>query len=203
MMLPKQFTHKSHLTYAHNLCKELVQPGDLVVDATCGNGYDSLLLAQLAITEHSGKLHCIDIQEKAIENTSMRLKESLTKSQFSRVQLHLASHVTFPSEIEENSVQLFVYNLGYLPGSSKHLTTKVDSTIKSLSEAQKLLKCGGAICITCYPGHPEGKEEELALRKYCTHLSKDHWIISQIEWINRPHSPNLLIIQKWSHPCTN
>jgi hypothetical protein len=41
---------------------QVVKPGDVVVDATCGNGADSLALAHLALTDQSGKLYCIDIQ---------------------------------------------------------------------------------------------------------------------------------------------
>ena len=35
------------LSYSHQLLKEVLQPGDLAVDATMGNGHDTLFLAQL------------------------------------------------------------------------------------------------------------------------------------------------------------
>ena len=56
--------------------------------------------------------------------------------------------------------KLIVYNLGYLPGSDKLLTTKTSSTLLSVEKALSLIAPNGAISITCYPGHEEGKKEE-------------------------------------------
>lgn len=35
------------LPFAHDTLRKVVRPGDYVIDATCGNGHDTLLLAEL------------------------------------------------------------------------------------------------------------------------------------------------------------
>lgn len=55
--------------------KSVVRSGDIIVDATCGNGHDSQKLASLLFAgtpgdgEIGGRLICIDVQEAAIRNT--------------------------------------------------------------------------------------------------------------------------------------
>lgn len=53
----------SALRFSHQLVKEILQPGDYAVDATMGNGNDTLFLAQLVET---GKVYAFDIQEAAV-----------------------------------------------------------------------------------------------------------------------------------------
>ena len=81
-----------------------------------------------------------------------------------KIKLIHSSHTTFPEEIKSGTVRLIVYNLGYLPGSDKALTTKVETTLESINHAQRLIMEGGVISVTCYPGHPEGKKEEEELQ---------------------------------------
>ena len=40
---------QSHLSLAHNLWRGAVLPGDVVVDATAGRGYDTALLVELVL----------------------------------------------------------------------------------------------------------------------------------------------------------
>ncbi len=52
---------------SHILLRERVKPGDRVVDATCGNGHDTLFLAGLV--EAEGAVFAFDVQELALEKT--------------------------------------------------------------------------------------------------------------------------------------
>jgi hypothetical protein len=45
---------------AHHFWKKLLQEKDIVIDATCGNGKDSLVLAKL-LHPLNGSLLCIDL----------------------------------------------------------------------------------------------------------------------------------------------
>lgn len=58
---------------SHEIIKQTVKVGDIVVDATCGNGNDTLLLAKLVGNE--GKVFAFDIQNAAIENTNLLLQK--------------------------------------------------------------------------------------------------------------------------------
>lgn len=184
-----QFAHySSHLECAHSFWQALLKPDDTVIDATCGNGHDTLVLAKLV---PQGKVIAFDIQQQAIEETKKRLQEA---DLLKRVDLRLASHATFSEDLLPQSIALIVYNLGYLPGGNKALTTTSKTTLNSIKKALSLLKPGGAISCTLYPGHSEGEIEKGSLLEFLQTLSAKDWAICHLQWRNRQKSPELLII---------
>ncbi|KAM3567143.1 hypothetical protein VYU27_010706, partial [Nannochloropsis oceanica] len=57
----------SHLALAHSIWGQVLRPGGIAVDATCGNGHDALAIAKFLFPTGVsrglyGRLHCIDIQ---------------------------------------------------------------------------------------------------------------------------------------------
>ncbi len=187
---------QSHIDLAHSYWSKLVQQGDVVIDATCGNGHDTLFLCKLAITEEKGKVYAIDNQSIAIQSTQTVLQKELNQQRYDRVVFLHQDHSHFPFSIVPESIKLIVYNLGYLPGENKKWTTLTETTMKSILEAQKLIQPGGGISITCYPGHLEGEKELEAIVKYSANLSPKEWSCSQHLWLNRHRSPTLLFFQK-------
>lgn len=186
----------SHLDLAHHYWEKLLKPGDTVIDATCGNGKDTLKLAQILLPlGPGGKILGMDIQQEAIARTRQLLHTHLSLNEISQISLYEQSHAEFPP-LPPASIRLIVYNLGYLPGSDKKIKTLKFSTLTSLSHALELTAPGGAISITCYPGHPEGEEEQEALVKMTSHLSPHCWNVCHHQRLNSPLSPSLLILQK-------
>lgn len=177
------------VTLAHAYWKELVLPNDLVIDATCGNGHDTLFLAELI---PNGKLYSIDIQAEAIQST----RSKLSSEQQSKVMLIHGGHETFPSEVAPQSVKLIVYNLGYLPGGDKSKTTMTESTLESLKNALDLIMPDGALSITCYPGHAEGKREYNEVLAFASSLSAKEWCVCVHTWVNRKNGPVLIWMSK-------
>ena len=176
-----------------NFCwTELVTPNDIVIDATCGNGHDTLILARLNPRE----LHTLDIQQKALDSARKKLKEELTPEQLNHIHFHLGCHSEFPKGIEPGTVKLIVYNLGYLPGGDKSVTTMTKTTLRSIRAAMELLQEGGLMSITCYPGHAEGKKEEEQLLQFAAELPKETWSCSHHSTLNRHQAPSLLLIRK-------
>ena len=159
---------KPHLAQAFSYWKALLKPQDSVIDATCGNGKDALRLAELV---PQGHVYAIDIQETALN----KAKELIP---YSNISYHLQSHADLP----EAEVKLIVYNLGYLPGGNKNLTTMTSSTLESLKKAAQLIPIGGALSITCYPGHEEGAREEQAVKDWVKSLDLQKWSITFHEW---------------------
>ncbi|MDX8430554.1 MAG: class I SAM-dependent methyltransferase [Candidatus Algichlamydia australiensis] len=176
---------RSHIDLAHDFWKKVLQPGDIAIDATCGNGNDSLFLAQLIAP--TGQLHCIDLQKEAIENTRSKLKFFLSNTHF-----YHGSHIVLPPV----SPKIIVYNLGYLPGSDKSVTTMTASTLASIENALQIIRPGGLISITCYPGHSEGAVEEKSISNFVSSISKNKYTSTSIEWKNRLKSPSLIFIQR-------
>lgn len=178
----------SHLSCAHALWSHFVSPFDLVVDATLGNGHDALFLAKLL--QGKGTLIGYDIQKKSIDTTLalFLVHRELTKEL--KTTFYLRSH----EELEALEPSLIVYNLGYLPGSSKELTTSLESTKKSFEKAMLLIKAGGAISVTCYPGHTEGKKELEFFSYFFTHPPLK-WKSFSFHSPN-PNAPVLFLFQK-------
>jgi putative rRNA methylase len=187
---------QSHLDLAQDYWSQLVQIGDTVIDATCGNGFDTFKLCQLALSNDKGKVIAIDRQSQAIASTRHYLDAHLPIELMERVGFYHQCHSTFPHYLQQAEVKLIVYNLGYLPGGDKSETTETLTTLLSLTEGQKLVKPGGAICITCYPGHPEGANEQEALLAYAAQLPPKEWSCCRHSWLNRHLAPTLLLIQK-------
>lgn len=179
---------------AHNLWKNLLQDGDGVIDATCGNGKDSLVLSKLLQEKKETHLVCMDIQQEALNNTKLLLEKTFpTFLPFT--EFHLGSHEKLHTP-KTGKIKLIVYNLGYLPGGNKSLTTRVSSTLASIKDGLGILSSGGLISITCYPGHEEGAREESALIDFLSSLDPKDWSASYFQFQNRKTSPSLLLIQK-------
>lgn len=186
----------THLDLAHKQWRSIISPGDIVIDATCGNGHDSSILASLALTDSSGSLIAIDLQEEALLRARAKLAGELSPQQLKRVEFHLGCHSSFPEHIHTETVKLIAYNLGYLPGGDKSLTTTANTSIQSILHGMELVEKGGLISIACYPGHGAGKIEEEEILKFSNRLDPRTWSSSHIRWMNRRCSPTLLLLQK-------
>jgi tRNA G37 N-methylase Trm5 len=187
---------QSHLDLAHHYWKKIVKPGDIVIDATCGNGYDTLFLAQLLLEDEKGLLIAIDKQPEAIEAVKARLAAQISGRRLPCIRYETRCHSRFPDDLDKESVALAVYNLGYLPGGDKTMTTMCPTTHQSLEAALPLIQHGGAVSITCYPGHSEGKREEEMIIEFSSNLDPRIWSCCLHKWCNRRLSPSLLICQK-------
>jgi SAM-dependent methyltransferase len=180
---------------AHSFWRDILEENDLVIDATCGNGKDSLFLAQI-LTPLKGTLFCIDIQERAVENTRKLLENELPT--LSNIHFFKQSHESLPMIPPNLKLKLIVFNLGYLPSGDKSITTEVSSTLLSVSNALEVLAPGGLISITCYPGHAEGKKEQESLLTFLKDLDPLTWCFTTFFWSNRNASPSLFLVQKKS-----
>ncbi len=187
---------QSHLDLAHVYWSTLLKPGDSAIDATCGNGHDTLRVAECILENSDGRIWAIDLQEEALAATRKLLESRFSKEQLKSVSYLKGNHQAYPETIEPGTIALIVYNLGYLPGGDKGVTTLSSTTVESLKKALILLKHGGVISITCYPGHPEGKREEGEIMAWCRKLDPKQWSCCQHKWLNRREAPSLLLIQK-------
>ena len=154
-----------------------------VVDATCGNGHDSLFLSGF----ENVSLHCIDIQESAINSTKLRLSKQTNPN----TEFHHRSHDDL--SFIPGPIDLIVYNLGYLPGSNKKIITTKESTASSIKSAIKKLAPGGMISIMIYTGHSGGIDEKAAINDLLRDLKRN---LTTSKYVNhlKPTCPELIIL---------
>lgn len=176
---------------SHIWLRTFISAGDTVVDATCGNGLDTVLLADLVGA--SGRVWAFDIQQEAILKTYSLLEQAGLAE---RVELVNCGHQHL-AECINVSVTAVVFNLGYLPGGDRKITTETDTTITALEQAVKMLKPGGIAAITVYPGHDAGLEEASAVKNWVKSLPPKTfhpWLMGQM---NVPvTAPYFILIQK-------
>ncbi|AZP05539.1 tRNA (mnm(5)s(2)U34)-methyltransferase [Jeotgalibaca ciconiae] len=180
---------KNAVSFSHDLLKQTIVPGDLVIDATVGNGNDTILLAQL--TGSRGTVIGFDIQASAIEKTRQKL---LLTGLGERVTLHQVGHENAESYLPKNKeIGAIIYNLGYLPGGDKSITTLKDSTIKSIVSLLPHLRIGSLLIIVIYSGHPAGTEEKDALLQFSEQLDQKEFSVLRYQFINQKNEPPFII----------
>ena len=167
---------------AQHIIKKYLNNFDAAVDATLGNGYDTDFLCN-----NFKKVFSFDIQNGPIENYKVKNRDNVT--------LVNSSHENLKAFIN-CKIDCIMYNLGFLPGGDKSITTEATSTILSIKEALTLLSPGGIISIAIYTGHEEGKIEEVAILEFVKNLPKREYGVMIHLFINRTNSPMLVIIEK-------
>ena len=177
--------------------KESLQQGDIVVDATLGNGFDALFLAQ-RIGE-AGQLYGFDVQPQAITQSEILLAdETCFKSFFLKGHEFMAS--VLPPEAK-GQIKGIMFNLGWLPNSDKSIITKPDTTISAIKQGIDWLAEGGKLSLMVYPGHQGGDTEaKLVIDwvKSCCLKSKGALKCEIVDVPNHPTAPVLLKISKYA-----
>lgn len=180
--------NKSILNRVRLICNSFIKKGDITVDATCGNGNDTLMLSKL-----SKKVFSFDIQKQAINKTEKLLK----KNNVNNVTLINDTHEKIDTYLKDykGKISLVMYNLGYLPSGDKKITTNHKSTLNSVKKSFKILNKKGIILITCYP-HEEGKKES---REILSYLNKNKILYKTYRNTNNVNAPFLIEIKNSSH----
>lgn len=164
-----------------------VREGDTVVDATAGNGGDTLFLAQLA--GPSGKVYSFDIQQAALDRTLQRLEDAGAAD---RVSLVCDGHQNMTRYIKGN-VKAVMFNLGYLPGGDHSVGTRAEVTVEALEKAMELLEVNGIITVVVYYGGDSGFGEKDRIMEYITHIDYKKYAVMKSEFVNQVNCPPILV----------
>jgi predicted methyltransferase len=180
---------------AHQILSGVIQPGDVVIDATVGNGYDTVFLAN-AVGD-SGTVLGFDVQEQALQNTRRILQQNGLQN---RVCLWLQSHANaadFIPQAMRQGIKAVMFNLGYLPGSDKSVTTLWPATLMALNGVLPQLANGGIISVMAYRGHEGGAEEAQAVLNWGAGLDSRLYTVELLKTsASSEKSPLLAIITK-------
>ena len=164
--------------------------GDTAVDFTMGNGHDTEFLSK-TVGEH-GKVYAFDVQEAALASTAANLEKAGCPKNYTLI---LDSHHRVRDYVKE-PIRAGMFNLGYLPGSDKSVTTMRETTMPAIEAAIELLDHGGVLLVAVYPGHAEGEAEGEMLSAYFATLDRRAICCTQIRILNSPTSPFFTVIEK-------
>ena len=168
---------------SHHIINNFLENKNVAIDGTLGNGYDTDFLS-----DHFNKVYSFDVQSLACDNYINKNKEN--------VKVINDSHHKFEEYISE-SVDCIMYNLGFLPGGDKNITTMHETSMQSIKEGLELLNSGGIMTICIYRGHNEGKKEESCILNYVANLPKNKFGVMEHSFINRSEvAPMLIVIEK-------
>lgn len=173
----------SSVLWAQLMLKDRLRNGDIAVDATMGNGHDTLFLTQCVGPE--GRVFAFDVQAAAVEETRKRVPAEMTT-------LVHAGHETMRAHVPETlhgQVSAVMFNLGYLPGADKAVITKTETTMIAVQEALELLRAGGLLTIAVYPGHEGGAEEGRHISEWAAGLEPRRYEVQHLRPVNRSAAP--------------
>ena len=181
---------KRILPYSKFLLQEVVSSGDVVVDATAGNGHDTLFLSELV--GESGAVYSFDIQEEALHSTQQKLNERNIEN----VTLIHDGHQHVKNYLNQE-ISAAIFNLGYLPGANHEITTEGETTLTAIHELLTLLKSNGLIVLVVYHGHEQGKLEKNFLLTELQKLSQKEVNVLQYQYLNQVgDAPFIIAIEK-------
>ncbi|MBK8093452.1 MAG: rRNA methyltransferase [Verrucomicrobiaceae bacterium] len=173
----------SSVRWAQLILRDRLGAGDVVVDATMGNGHDTLFLSECVAPD--GRVFAFDVQAAALTETAKRVP-------MERCTLIHAGHETMreklPAELH-GQIAAIMFNLGYLPGSDKTCITRTETTLAALSQAAELLRPGGIITLAVYPGHEGGAEESREISKWAAQLDPRRFEVQHLRPVNRSAAP--------------
>jgi predicted methyltransferase len=175
------------LAISHELIRKVVQQGDTVVDATMGNGNDTLLLARLV--GDKGKVYSFDIQDCALANTRKRLNEAGTDC---NVELIMDGHQNIDQYVSKG-IRAVMFNLGYLPKGDHSIGTRADTTIEALEKSMELLMLGGIVIMVIYYGGDSGFEEKEAVLEYLKTIDCRRYSVLVSDFVNQINCPPIAV----------
>lgn len=187
----ERYTLRNARYLAADYISRTVREGDTVIDATMGNGGDTLFLSGLV--GESGHVYAFDVQQDALDRTREKLEEA---GMMDRVTLLLAGHETMAEHVHEKPMAV-MFNLGWLPGAQHVVTTQTETTIRAVQAAIDMIAPGGVVSVCIYPGHEEGQRELTALLAFASSLSVRQFNVLHHHFLCAPaHTPQLILIQK-------
>lgn len=175
------------LMQSHQYIERFVEDGDVVIDATAGNGNDTVFLAKLV--GQTGRVFSFDVQKIALDRTREKLSSF---GLIDRVEIINDGHENLDKYVK-NNVKAVMFNLGYLPSGDHKIGTKAETTISAIEKSLNNLVKGGIISIVVYHGGDSGFEEKNQVLEYLEQLDQKKYSVMKTEFINQPNCPPILV----------
>ncbi len=166
-----------------------LRKGDTAVDFTMGNGHDTEFLSKTV--GPTGKVYAFDVQAAAVESTRNNLAAAGCPENYTLIH---DSHHRVADYVKE-PFRAGMFNLGWLPGGDKSITTLRETTLPAIEAAISLMDRDAVINVAVYPGHEEGDAEGKLIEDYLSSLSRFRVCCTKIKILNSPTSPYFFVIE--------
>ena len=181
---------QSPLRFSHEIIKQALVSGDTVIDATVGNGNDTVVLAKAVGS--MGKVYGFDIQEEAIDKTKEKL---LLTGLLPQTELILEGHENIENHVPEDAnLGAVMFNLGYLPSGDKSIITQPATTLSAIQQSLLRLRKGGILSLMIYYGHEGGIKEKDAVDDLVVNLEQEKFQVLQYQFVNQKNNPPYLYL---------
>lgn len=175
------------LTQSHLYIERFVEEGDWVIDATAGNGNDTVMLAKLV--GQTGHVFSFDVQQVALDRTGEKLVGLGLQD---RVELLCDGHENLDRYVKDK-VKAVMFNLGYLPRGDHNIGTRAETTITAIEKSLELMVVGGIISIVVYHGGDSGFDEKIKVLEYLEKLDPKKYLVMKTDFINQINCPPILL----------
>lgn len=176
----------STVEITHEVLKKYVTEGDFCIDATVGNGHDTVFLASLC--GKTGKVLGFDIQPQAIENTRTALEQA---GYLQNAQLVNESHTKIENYAKPQTAAAAVFNFGWLPGGDHNIFTKSETSLEAIKQALCAVKPGGIVCLAIYYGKQCGYSERDDILNFLQGLNSAEYTVLVTQFYNRINDPSI------------
>lgn len=177
----------SQITFwCHEVIRSQAPEEGVYIDATMGNGSDTLFLCELA--GKRGRVLAFDIQDAALQKTAEVLKKHGCAE---RAELICDGHEHMDLYVEEESADVICFNFGYLPGGDHAVATKAATSVAAVGKGLRILKRGGMMSLCIYSGGDTGFEEKDRLLAFVKGLPPREYTVILNQYYNRENNPPL------------
>jgi SAM-dependent methyltransferase len=159
---------------AHEWLASQSLEGGLAIDATAGNGHDTLFLANRV--GPWGRVLAFDRQPAALGQAVRRLDRAGIGNRVCWIVDDHAQLLNWVPAHWHQRLAVAIFNLGWLPGSDHRLITTPATTVAALAACCRLLRPRGRISLIAYPRHEGGAAESQAVATWLHSLPASHFL---------------------------
>lgn len=163
----------------HRFLEGTIPTGGTFLDATCGNGHDTLFLCRKA--SPNGRVLALDIQPAAVEATNRLLAEHGLQGVGRAI---VCDHRDLGHLVPPGTLDAAVFNFGWLPGADHAVHSAAESTLPALQAALDALKPGGVLAAVLYSGKVIGDGEKQAVLEFFRALPLTKYTVLVCEFAN-------------------
>ena len=178
---------KNALELSHDILEKVVKNGDLVVDATCGRGFDTVFLSKLV--GERGKVYSFDIQKVAIDIAKKNVDDN---GCCANIEFILAGHECMDVYVD-GEPRAVVFNLGYLPTGDHSIATRGDTTVVAIRKALDLINRNGVVVVVVYSGGDTGCNEKYLVLDFVSELNPREYCVMRVDFVNQINNPPMLL----------